>query len=132
MTLRDYFHEKWSTQGAGNEKHSAQLVPITDVHRGDDDWALAHLNVIKLQPISEAFDDDASGFITVTEANTFTTSRPLGWRCVVILNIIENDLRAIVYHTGSHIGQWVNSMGFFHAFSIFDHCYTLRLAAGSH
>ncbi|KAF8516802.1 hypothetical protein JB92DRAFT_2909317 [Gautieria morchelliformis] len=78
MTLRDYFHEKWSTQGHGNEKNSIQLPLITDTH-GVDDWALAHLNVIKLQPISEAFDDDASGFITVTEANTFTTSRPLGW-----------------------------------------------------
>ncbi|KAF8516788.1 hypothetical protein JB92DRAFT_2909192 [Gautieria morchelliformis] len=79
MTLRDYFHEKWSTQGHGNEKNSAQLPLITDTHGVDDDWALAHLNVIKLQPISEAFDDDASGFITVAEANTFTTSRPLGW-----------------------------------------------------
>jgi hypothetical protein len=81
MTLRDYFHEKWST-GHGNEKNSTHLAPITDTHRADDDWALAHLNVIKLQPISEAFDDDASGFITVAEANTFTTSRPLGWRYV--------------------------------------------------
>lgn len=35
---------------------------------------------MRLQPISEAFDDDASGFITVNEANTFTTSRPLDWR----------------------------------------------------
>lgn len=83
MALRDYFHEKWSAElpegvveGAESTSH-----PVTDPHRRDD-WALTHLNAIKLQPISEAFDDDASGFITVAEVNTFTSSRPLGWRYV--------------------------------------------------
>ncbi|KAF8529736.1 hypothetical protein BU17DRAFT_79834 [Hysterangium stoloniferum] len=76
MALRDYFHEKWNvdspdgtTPGAvvAHEKHS------------DDEWALPYINTVRLQPISEAFDDDASGFITLAEVNTFTTSRPLGW-----------------------------------------------------
>jgi hypothetical protein len=39
-------------------------------------------SVVRLQAISEAFDDDASGFITVNEVNTFTTARPLGWSYV--------------------------------------------------
>lgn len=84
MALRDYFHEKWNPEvlspvmdGAESTAHS----PVTDPHIADD-WALAYLNVMKLQPISEAFDDDASGFITVAEVNTFTTSRPPGWRYV--------------------------------------------------
>lgn len=45
-----------------------------------DAWALEFLEVQHLQPIMEAFDDDASGFITVNEVNKFTTSRPLDWR----------------------------------------------------
>ncbi|KAJ7779541.1 hypothetical protein B0H14DRAFT_2631247 [Mycena olivaceomarginata] len=35
------------------------------------------------QAISEAFDDDASGFVTVAEVNAFTTARPLDWRQVL-------------------------------------------------
>jgi hypothetical protein len=71
MALRDYFHEKWGS--------SVQAVPNPD-NAGSDNWALAYLSVVRLQPISEAFDDDASGFVTVAEVNTFTTSRPPGWR----------------------------------------------------
>jgi hypothetical protein len=82
MGLRDYFQEKW-----GSDSHPADGVTarIADNHR-DDKWALAYLNVVRLQPISEAFDDDASGFVTVAEVNTFTTSRPLGWRYVHLVS----------------------------------------------
>ncbi|KAJ7181616.1 hypothetical protein C8R43DRAFT_969666 [Mycena crocata] len=65
MALRDYYQEKWA--------HDAEAKAISDA------WALAHINVVRLQPISEAFDDDASGFVTVAEVNTFTASRPLDW-----------------------------------------------------
>ncbi|KAJ6458650.1 hypothetical protein C8R47DRAFT_995099, partial [Mycena vitilis] len=63
MALRDYYQE-----GAETDK------PDTE-----DDWALHYLSVSRLQSISEAFDDDASGFVTVAEANTFTCGRPLDW-----------------------------------------------------
>ncbi|KAJ7639351.1 hypothetical protein FB45DRAFT_1024083 [Roridomyces roridus] len=68
--LRDHY-----TEGGSMDEMSA---PKTS-ERGADDWALAYLSVSRLQSISEAFDDDASGFVTVTEANTFTSSRPLDW-----------------------------------------------------
>ena len=45
-----------------------------------DEWTLEYINVTRLQAIVEAFDDDASGFITVGEANAFTTARPADWR----------------------------------------------------
>ncbi|KAJ7291055.1 hypothetical protein C8J57DRAFT_208463 [Mycena rebaudengoi] len=69
MALRDYYQEgaEEETPGTPGKK------------RSPDDWALVYLGVSRLQSISEAFDDDASGFVTVAEANTFTTSRPLGW-----------------------------------------------------
>ena len=46
----------------------------------EDEWALEWININRLQAIIEAFDDDASGFITVEEVNYFTTSRPKEWR----------------------------------------------------
>ena len=50
---------------------------------GSDRWAMGYINVNYVRSIMEAFDEDASGFITVKEANDFTRSRPLDWRCVL-------------------------------------------------
>jgi hypothetical protein len=47
-----------------------------------DAWAIKFIDLTWLQPISEAFDDDASGFITITEVNRLTSSRPGDWRFV--------------------------------------------------
>ncbi|KAF7361998.1 hypothetical protein MVEN_00545000 [Mycena venus] len=71
MALRDYYHE--------NAEDSDGAAGASSGKKRPDDWALAYLNVSRLQAISEAFDDDASGFVTVAEANTFTTSRPIEW-----------------------------------------------------
>ena len=46
---------------------------------GQDEWTLEYINITRVQPIIEAFDDDASGFITVAEVNTFTKARPEDW-----------------------------------------------------
>ncbi|KAF8509109.1 hypothetical protein BU17DRAFT_56323 [Hysterangium stoloniferum] len=68
LTLRDYFQEKW---GEISQQQAAGDNP--------DEWALDYLNVIRLQPLTEAFDNDASGFITINEVNSFTESRPNDW-----------------------------------------------------
>ena len=47
-----------------------------------DQWALKYLGMEWLRPIMEAFDDDASGFTTIAEVNSFTASRPKEWRYV--------------------------------------------------
>ncbi|KAJ7925171.1 hypothetical protein B0H13DRAFT_2314677 [Mycena leptocephala] len=70
FALRDYYQENADDSDA---------AAASAKKRNPDDWALAYLNVSRLQSISEAFDDDASGFVTVAEANAFTTSRPLDW-----------------------------------------------------
>ncbi|CDO69805.1 hypothetical protein BN946_scf184803.g3 [Trametes cinnabarina] len=44
-----------------------------------DEWTLEYISVTRLQAIIEAFDDDASGFITIAEVNTFTASKPHHW-----------------------------------------------------
>ncbi|KAI9069959.1 hypothetical protein FKP32DRAFT_1558713, partial [Trametes sanguinea] len=72
LALRDYFRDKVD-EGLRTGQGTDSSVQERDV------WALEWINVTRLQPIAEAFDDDASGFITINEANEFTTSRPAGW-----------------------------------------------------
>jgi len=67
VALRDYFTDKW-----------AKPMKEGDPRR-EDEWALVYLDASKVQPISEAFDDDASGFVTISEVNAFRMSRPDGW-----------------------------------------------------
>ncbi|KAI0762326.1 hypothetical protein C8Q74DRAFT_143012 [Fomes fomentarius] len=75
LALRDYCLEKLDKLRK-NEKTFDQYP--TNVNE-QDEWTLEYINVSRLQAIIEAFDDDASGFITVGEANAFTTSRPADW-----------------------------------------------------
>lgn len=46
----------------------------------DDDWALHYIDVVHLDPLVEAIDDDFSGFISIHEANRFAVARPKNWR----------------------------------------------------
>jgi len=48
-----------------------------------DEWALQYINISWVRKFMEAFDGDASGFVTIKEANDFTRSRPLDWRWVL-------------------------------------------------
>jgi hypothetical protein len=80
MALRDHFHDKWNVGHNQKQLENDPTAEIATKTLKKDEWALAFLNIIRLQPVSEAFDDDASGFVTVAEVNVFTRSRPLAWR----------------------------------------------------
>ena len=69
MALRDYYIEK----------DVGEAGPL----KGPDSWAVEYINIGRAQCILEAFDDDASGFVTIHEVNNFTRSRPRDWRCVL-------------------------------------------------
>ena len=45
-----------------------------------DGWSLRYITVGGVQDIVEACDIDCSDFVSVAEANQFTTSRPPDWR----------------------------------------------------
>ncbi|KAF8208355.1 hypothetical protein K438DRAFT_1813864 [Mycena galopus ATCC 62051] len=75
MALRDYFQEDHKHKSADGKPDEHGLIAVDK----EDEWALQYISVLRLQPISEAFDDDASGFVTVAEVNAFTTARPLDW-----------------------------------------------------
>jgi hypothetical protein len=70
--LRDHYQEKaFNDEGKG--------LPAADK------WTLDYINPNYAQQLQEAFDDDASGFVTVQEVNRFTQLRPRDWRFVTIL-----------------------------------------------
>ncbi|KAI0301375.1 hypothetical protein BC826DRAFT_989073 [Russula brevipes] len=75
LALRDHYLEELTSEnvdlGMDNSAISSSSNP--------DAWAIKFIDIMWVQPILEAFDDDASGFITVSEVNRFTSSRPADW-----------------------------------------------------
>ncbi|KAI8974013.1 hypothetical protein BD414DRAFT_539931 [Trametes punicea] len=75
LAIHEYY-----TQKLDDQQHAiaSSMNPQRPVD-ADDAWALRYLDLKHLQRIVEAFDNDASGFVTIQEVNDFTTSRPEGW-----------------------------------------------------
>jgi len=88
MSLKDYYIEK-----AAEESGSL---------KGPDSWAVKYINIGRARSILEAFDDDASGFVTVNEINNFTRSRPRDWRCVLSSQMCMVD--SLIYVPASLTG----------------------------
>ena len=76
LALRDNYLEKLTSESDIPDASASAISSSTN----PDAWAIKYIDVMRVQPILEAFDDDASGFITVTELNRFTSSRPVNWR----------------------------------------------------
>ena len=86
LVLRDHFREQFEDFRRWQEFPPASPSPSetsfdttssTMSHPLEhEEWTLEYINITRLQPIIEAFDDDASGFITISEVNAFTTSKP--------------------------------------------------------
>lgn len=69
------------------QEHYRDAIDNAALGQGDevvssDQWALEFLGLAWLQPIMEAFDDDASGYVTISEVNKVMDMRPpsLLWR----------------------------------------------------
>jgi hypothetical protein len=81
LSLRDHYLEK-AASGTGSIP-GLGTAGIT-VSSDPDAWAMKYIDIMRVQPILEAIDDDASGFITIGEMNRFTSSRPIDWRLVLL------------------------------------------------
>ncbi|KDR82341.1 hypothetical protein GALMADRAFT_237605 [Galerina marginata CBS 339.88] len=59
---------------------SSEALPSNQQkHEADsDEWVFDFIDVVHVQPVVEAMDEDGSGFISVKEANKFARSRPKG------------------------------------------------------
>ena len=87
LTLRDHYIEKLIAEAEALTKGVPSVGDASISNsRNPNAWAIKFIEVTRLQPILEAFDDDASGFITISEMNRFTSSRPSDWRLVSVQN----------------------------------------------
>ena len=100
MALREFYAERYAD--AANEDVTTLAIPKeaagTPVSplwtstftprrkavgvRPEDRWTLDYITIMRIQPLLEAFDDDASSFVTVSEVNAFTQARPRDWKYV--------------------------------------------------
>ena len=118
IALHDYFTAKasWKTAITSAGSADAPEEAPTDAPAGtvntnttslpdtavEDSWALEYITVRLIQPLVEAIDDDASSFVTVSELNDFTSSRPKGWRRVFKIMIHSYCL---TYHQSSSLDR---------------------------
>ncbi|KAI0653783.1 hypothetical protein C8Q70DRAFT_1059002 [Cubamyces menziesii] len=77
LALRDYCLERLDKLRKNEQTFIECDRPTTITEH--DEWTLEYISVTRLQAIIEAFDDDASGFITVAEVNAFTALKPPKW-----------------------------------------------------
>lgn len=74
----------------------------------DDAWTLEYITIARIQPLLEAFDNDASGLVSVSEVNAFTSGRPDKWRCVLGIFKVAYYLHSTAFLTGLRIGPQVS------------------------
>ncbi|EKM48544.1 uncharacterized protein PHACADRAFT_132334, partial [Phanerochaete carnosa HHB-10118-sp] len=98
MALREFYAERYADaadegvvtlaipKSRGNTPVSPLLTTIFQAPSRkaigvppEDRWTLDYITILRIQPLLEAFDDDASSFVTVSEVNAFTHARPRGW-----------------------------------------------------
>ncbi|KAJ7053818.1 hypothetical protein C8F01DRAFT_550066 [Mycena amicta] len=87
LALNDYYADKFDTaedaRDATSEAGTRPPSPTSPVHdlpaAADDRWTLTYINAAHIQPISEAVDDDGSGFVSSKEANLFAAQRSEKW-----------------------------------------------------
>lgn len=75
-----------------------------------DKWCLKYLSVFYVPSLSEGFDGDANGLVSVREVNTFTSAIPLGWSLPKALAYWAAGWRVDSQHYHGRIEQVLNSM----------------------
>ena len=78
LAVHDHFLHKFSSRTDQVDEDGNTSSP----DNMEDSWTLEYINILRLQPIIEAFDDDASGFVSIAEVNRFASARPSDWRSV--------------------------------------------------
>ena len=112
MALREYYSERRETLDSGDHKALEEireilfsqqqpdsekrkeiaLVAMRGI-RAEDLWALQYLTISRVQHLMEAFDDDSSSLVSVSEVNAFTNARPKDWRWAISAVISEVVLK---------------------------------------
>jgi hypothetical protein len=75
-----------------------------------DKWCLKYLSVFYVPSLSEGFDGDANGLVSVREVNNFTSAMPLGWTLPNALAYWAAGWRVDSKHYHTRIEQVLGSM----------------------
>ncbi|KAI0332934.1 hypothetical protein GY45DRAFT_365739 [Cubamyces sp. BRFM 1775] len=130
LAIYDYYNQRLDDQQHAIASGTTPTRPIPD----EDLWAVKCIDLMHLQSLMEAFDNDTSGYISVQEVNRFTTSRPKGWSLLrwlaywavgwqvamteyrrKIQNLLARmwDLRSSVLLCGKAVEGYVNTVGYY-------------------
>ncbi|KAK1231089.1 hypothetical protein PQX77_005806 [Marasmius sp. AFHP31] len=97
LTLHDYFVSQHHDMRLVSDHFSMPALPGSSIademsalnkafalakQRSASKWALECLHMSNMGPVSDAFDADASGYVSVWEANQVISLRPNGWSLV--------------------------------------------------
>lgn len=75
-----------------------------------DKWCLKYLSVFYIPSLSEGFDSDANGLVSIMEVNAFTSAMPSGWSLPQALAYWAAGWRVDSQHYHARIEQVLNSM----------------------
>lgn len=101
LGLREYYAERRKESASSEHQALEEIQKIVSINdepdskkvqdvaevssrgiRAEDEWALEYITISRIQPLLEAFDDDASSLVSVSEVNAFSRARPKEWRFV--------------------------------------------------
>ncbi|KAG1736414.1 uncharacterized protein EDB91DRAFT_1250037 [Suillus paluster] len=80
-----------------------------------DKWCLKYLSVFYVPSLSEGFDGDANGLVSIREVNSFTSTTPSGWSLPQTLAYWAAGWRVDSQYYHARIEQVLNSMVYVHA-----------------
>ncbi|KAG1800711.1 hypothetical protein EV424DRAFT_1331971, partial [Suillus variegatus] len=75
-----------------------------------DKWCLKYLSVFYIPGLSEGFDGDANGLVSIREVNAFTSAMPLGWTLPQALAYWAAGKKVDSQYYHARIEQVLNSM----------------------
>jgi hypothetical protein len=80
LALREHYVEKDRQLVYDSATNASGSNPDTrSTKQAQDAWAFKHITTARLQPLIEVLDEDLSSFVTISEVNAFTASKPRGW-----------------------------------------------------
>ncbi|KAG8826888.1 hypothetical protein FRC17_008058 [Serendipita sp. 399] len=119
LAVHDYFVQKFAvkaledrleTNTDDGREVAPSVISENPNNSEDDEWAMECITLSRITVMLEAFDDDGSGFISVTEVNEFTSSRPKDWSLLRWLAYWAEGWHYSIWDYRNKIGGMINDM----------------------
>jgi hypothetical protein len=92
----------------GEDRDLPEVDPVDPA----DKWCLKYLTFFYLPSLSESFDNDANGLVSIREVNTFTSAIPEGWTLIQALAYwaageVYHRLVETALFISTKVGEWI-------------------------